>query len=371
MDEDKLQYLTRWLPDTISPNVRIVLSMIDETECHRILRSYKTNPTEIVVGKLDYESRKVMLLVLSFLLLSWFVGVAVVEVVVCAVFCFVVVVSAVIVICWCWSCCLCCFLLLLLLLTLFLLLSWFVAVVEVVVCAVFCCCFCCYRDLLMLLSLKLLFVLVSVVVIVVIVAIVAIIVVIVVIVVVSAVIVICWCFCRWSCCLCCFLFCCCCCCFCCYRDLLMLLSLKLLFVLFSVVVFLLFSLLLLMSLLFLFLLLSSMKTLPISHKSPILYTFFSPRLLWSTLYLVTTNVLTTNKWTCYFARKARRIHCGCPLPARNYACTVYSEWWTRKYNRYPTTCLGKTFTHHLSSYSLMVRESLWSSEVYLLYTYSM
>ena len=70
MDEDKLQYLTRWLPDTISPNVRIVLSMIDETECHRILRSYKTNPTEIVVGKLDYESRKVMLLVLSFLLLS-------------------------------------------------------------------------------------------------------------------------------------------------------------------------------------------------------------------------------------------------------------------------------------------------------------
>ncbi|CAB3986857.1 Hypothetical predicted protein [Paramuricea clavata] len=58
MDSDKLQYLTRWLPEVVSPNVRIVLSMIDETECHRLLRSYKTNPTEIIVGELDYESRK-------------------------------------------------------------------------------------------------------------------------------------------------------------------------------------------------------------------------------------------------------------------------------------------------------------------------
>ncbi|XP_028414822.1 telomerase protein component 1-like isoform X3 [Dendronephthya gigantea] len=58
MDSDKLQYLTRWLPEVVSPNVRIVLSMIDETDCHRLLRAYKTNPTEIVVGELDYDSRK-------------------------------------------------------------------------------------------------------------------------------------------------------------------------------------------------------------------------------------------------------------------------------------------------------------------------
>ena len=63
MDSDKLQYLTRWLPEVLSPNVRIILSMIDETECHRLLRSYKTNPTEIVVGELDYESRKVSYIV--------------------------------------------------------------------------------------------------------------------------------------------------------------------------------------------------------------------------------------------------------------------------------------------------------------------
>ena len=62
MDSDKLQYLTRWLPEVVSPNVRIILSMIDETECHRMLRSYKTNPTEIIVGELDYESRKVTVL---------------------------------------------------------------------------------------------------------------------------------------------------------------------------------------------------------------------------------------------------------------------------------------------------------------------
>lgn len=65
MDSDKLQYLTRWLPEVVSRNVRIVLSMIDETECHRLLRSYKTNPTEIIVGELDYESRKVACLAIN------------------------------------------------------------------------------------------------------------------------------------------------------------------------------------------------------------------------------------------------------------------------------------------------------------------
>ena len=59
MDDDKIQYLTRWLPENLSPNVKVVLSMINDTECHRLLRSYKSGPREITCGQLDYESRKV------------------------------------------------------------------------------------------------------------------------------------------------------------------------------------------------------------------------------------------------------------------------------------------------------------------------
>ena len=59
MDDDKIQYLTRWLPETLSPNVKVVLSMINDTECHRLLRSYKSGPREITCGQLDYHSRKV------------------------------------------------------------------------------------------------------------------------------------------------------------------------------------------------------------------------------------------------------------------------------------------------------------------------
>ena len=59
MDDDKIQYLTRWLPENLSPNVKVVLSMINDTECHRLLRSYKSGPREITCGQLDYQSRKV------------------------------------------------------------------------------------------------------------------------------------------------------------------------------------------------------------------------------------------------------------------------------------------------------------------------
>lgn len=59
MDDDKIQYLTRWLPETLSPNVKVVLSMINDTECHRLLRSYKSGPREITCGQLDYHSRRV------------------------------------------------------------------------------------------------------------------------------------------------------------------------------------------------------------------------------------------------------------------------------------------------------------------------
>ncbi|EDO32895.1 predicted protein, partial [Nematostella vectensis] len=58
LDDDKIQYLTRWLPETLSPNIRVVLSMIDNTECHRLLRAFKTGPREILCGELDYSSRK-------------------------------------------------------------------------------------------------------------------------------------------------------------------------------------------------------------------------------------------------------------------------------------------------------------------------
>lgn len=60
MDDDKIQYLTRWLPENLSPNVKVVLSMINDTECHRLLRSYKSGPREITCGQLDYQSRKLI-----------------------------------------------------------------------------------------------------------------------------------------------------------------------------------------------------------------------------------------------------------------------------------------------------------------------
>ncbi|XP_073234620.1 TPR repeat-containing protein DDB_G0287407-like isoform X1 [Porites lutea] len=60
MDDDKIQYLTRWLPENLSPNVKVVLSMINDTECHRLLRSYKSGPHEITCGQLDYHSRKLI-----------------------------------------------------------------------------------------------------------------------------------------------------------------------------------------------------------------------------------------------------------------------------------------------------------------------
>lgn len=60
MDDDKIQYLTRWLPETLSPNVKVVLSMINDTECHRLLRSYKSGPREITCGQLDYHSRRLI-----------------------------------------------------------------------------------------------------------------------------------------------------------------------------------------------------------------------------------------------------------------------------------------------------------------------
>ena len=59
MDEDKQQFLSRWLPEELSPNVRVVVSMIEGTPTHTMLRAYKTMPKEIICGPLDAESREV------------------------------------------------------------------------------------------------------------------------------------------------------------------------------------------------------------------------------------------------------------------------------------------------------------------------
>ena len=59
MDEDKQQYLNRWLPDKLSSNVRVVISTIESTVSHQTTRAFKTSPTEIVCGPLDTDARQV------------------------------------------------------------------------------------------------------------------------------------------------------------------------------------------------------------------------------------------------------------------------------------------------------------------------
>ncbi|XP_065641448.1 nephrocystin-3 isoform X1 [Hydra vulgaris] len=58
LDEDKQQFLSRWLPDCLSPTVRVVVSMIEGTPSHQMLRSFNPSPIEVVCGPLDMESRK-------------------------------------------------------------------------------------------------------------------------------------------------------------------------------------------------------------------------------------------------------------------------------------------------------------------------
>merc|ERR1719494_810557 len=58
MDEDKQKFLNRWLPERLSPNVRVVISTIEKTESHQTIRGFKSCPTEIVCGPLDKESRQ-------------------------------------------------------------------------------------------------------------------------------------------------------------------------------------------------------------------------------------------------------------------------------------------------------------------------
>ncbi|XP_057298336.1 TPR repeat-containing protein DDB_G0287407-like [Hydractinia symbiolongicarpus] len=57
-DEDKQQYLRRWLPDKLSSNVRVVVSTIENTESHHMFKMCKPQPSEILCGALDTDSRK-------------------------------------------------------------------------------------------------------------------------------------------------------------------------------------------------------------------------------------------------------------------------------------------------------------------------
>ncbi|XP_066928434.1 TPR repeat-containing protein DDB_G0287407-like isoform X2 [Clytia hemisphaerica] len=58
MDEDKQQYLNRWLPEKLSPNVRVVLSTIESTTSHQTIRAFKSSPVETICGPLDKDSRQ-------------------------------------------------------------------------------------------------------------------------------------------------------------------------------------------------------------------------------------------------------------------------------------------------------------------------
>ena len=62
LDEDKQQFLSRWLPDKLSPNIRLCVSMIEGTPTHQMLRAYKPSPREVICGPLDMDSRKVRML---------------------------------------------------------------------------------------------------------------------------------------------------------------------------------------------------------------------------------------------------------------------------------------------------------------------
>jgi hypothetical protein len=58
MDEDKQQFLPRWIPEKLSPNVRFVISTIEGTVSHQTIRVFKTTPMEIICGPLNVESRE-------------------------------------------------------------------------------------------------------------------------------------------------------------------------------------------------------------------------------------------------------------------------------------------------------------------------
>ncbi len=65
LDEDKQQFLNRWLPDALPEHVKVIVSTIEGTTSHQMLRSYETRPAEIKCGPLDVCSREVNTLLFS------------------------------------------------------------------------------------------------------------------------------------------------------------------------------------------------------------------------------------------------------------------------------------------------------------------
>ncbi|XP_038068590.1 telomerase protein component 1-like isoform X1 [Patiria miniata] len=57
-DESKESTILNWLPNKLSPQVRCIFSMIDETPQHKTLRSRPNKPTEVYVTPLDMTSRE-------------------------------------------------------------------------------------------------------------------------------------------------------------------------------------------------------------------------------------------------------------------------------------------------------------------------
>ncbi|PIK50949.1 putative telomerase protein component 1 [Apostichopus japonicus] len=58
LDDDKSSALLSWLPRRLSPSVRCIFSMIDDTPPHRSLRNRTLKPTEVTVTPLDMKSRQ-------------------------------------------------------------------------------------------------------------------------------------------------------------------------------------------------------------------------------------------------------------------------------------------------------------------------
>jgi nephrocystin-3 len=59
--EDSSAEHVKWLPAKLSPNVRCVLSMINDSQCHKHLTSdsIEPKPKELNVPQLDEEARRV------------------------------------------------------------------------------------------------------------------------------------------------------------------------------------------------------------------------------------------------------------------------------------------------------------------------
>lgn len=59
--EENAARVISWLPRKLAPQVRCVLTMINDTAVHQALVTRETKPIEAVIAPLDLHSRKVRL----------------------------------------------------------------------------------------------------------------------------------------------------------------------------------------------------------------------------------------------------------------------------------------------------------------------